>query len=133
MKCLVVESSPTVRRAMIRAVQPLGDVVLVVAERPHDAIASLENPFELILVGWSGDDLSAIELVRAAKEHEQQKDARIVIVTTRSLEQDVHLAIESGVDDYLLRPFAAETLTLRLERLLTPKDGEDDEPARQAA
>lgn len=82
------------------------------ARRLSAARALQDEPYDALLVDWQLPDGSGREWVAALR---RSGDARpILMLTARDLLQDRLAGLESGADDYLVKPFAPEELAARL-------------------
>ncbi len=73
---------------------------------------------DLILVDWNMPGQSGVSFVRRVRTEFAQRMIPIIMITARDHEQDKVLAFESGVDDYLTKPFKLRELLARVEALL---------------
>ena len=88
---------------------------------------------DLLVVDWDLPDLSGLELLRRLRKH---KFKQPVLMLTGHDEVDRKvLALESGADDYMVKPFSFDELQARIQALLrrstsAPADpGESGDPA----
>lgn len=88
---------------------------------------------DLLVVDWDLPDLSGLELLRRLRKH---KFNQPVLMLTGHDEVDRKvLALESGADDYMVKPFSFDELQARIQALLrrstsAPADpGESGDPA----
>ncbi|MGA8845856.1 MAG: response regulator [Nocardioides sp.] len=77
------------------------------AQKPDLAVLDLMMP------GVSG--LDAIRMMRAEPE---LVDLPIILLTARAQESDVEIGFDTGVDDYITKPFSPRELAARVEALL---------------
>ncbi len=61
------------------------------------------------------DGFSVLERVRA---HETLTDVPVLVLTSRSREEDVVQALETGADDFVAKPFSADELIIRVRKIL---------------
>ena len=83
----------------------------------QEARASLETPFQLIILDVGLPDMSGIDLCREIRETIGLKSA-ILILTSRDTELDKVLGLESGADDYVTKPFSMPELMARVRSML---------------
>lgn len=126
MRCLVVDPSPTIRRGALLALQQFEKVETVGGADPAAAMASIEPPLDLAVIGWSLEDDRGLDLVRALRAVPELDRIPIVVVSARSTHEDLRAARAAGATDYVLRPFTPDALAERLSRLVDP-------PAEQKA
>jgi DNA-binding NtrC family response regulator len=117
-RILIVEDEAALRDSLERLLRRAGHVVESCADLTC-ARARLSTPsLDLILTDLRLGDESGLDLVDAA--HAQCPAARLVMMTAFG---SVELAVEAmrrGADDFVEKPFRAEALLARLERLLEP-------------
>lgn len=124
MKCLVVESSTTTRRAIVRALRPLGCEEILEAATIEDGIASFDASVNLVIAGWEPPAMDGLGLARQLRARPDAASARILLVTTRNEKARVLEAIEARVDGYFLRPFSPDHLRERITALMAAEGGE---------
>jgi DNA-binding response OmpR family regulator len=125
---LVIEDDPAIRSAVQRSMTERGHVVsvaatgmagleLVLAERPDVVLLDLGLP--------DVDGLTIIAMVRAAST------VPIIVVTARDDAATIVTALDSGADDYVVKPFGAEQVGARMRAVLRRSAGaEESEPIR---
>ena len=69
---------------------------------------------DLILLDWMLPGLSGIELCRRWRAREETARTPIIMITARGEEADRVLGLESGADDYLVKPFSSRELVARI-------------------
>src|SRR6478736_7829326 len=70
-------------------------------------------PFDLILLDVMVPGVDGFTLCRAVRDTGANTDTPIVIITTRDAEADKVLGLESGADDYLVKPFGLREFIAR--------------------
>jgi DNA-binding response OmpR family regulator len=76
---------------------------------------ALRDTYDLIIVDWmlpGRDGLSICRAIRAARVH-----SAVLMLTARGQVEDRVAGLESGADDYLVKPFAFDELIARLHAL----------------
>jgi DNA-binding response OmpR family regulator len=58
------------------------------------------------------------QLLGAIREQDAWKDVPVLMLTAKSQEKDIVRALDSGADDYLVKPFKPEELRARIKRLV---------------
>jgi len=118
---MVVDDDRVVRRIVVAKLYGLGYEV----EEAEDGQAALEMleggevPDLLVLDGHM-PRMSGLQLVRALREHEDRTLALIPIImlTARQGERDIIEGLETGVDDYVIKPFSPDELAARVQTVL---------------
>ena len=82
-----------------------------------EALASIarQKP-DLILVDWNMPNMDGITLIR--KVRETDKGLPIIMVTTEAEKARVLEAVKAGVNNYVVKPFTAETLAEKITQTM---------------
>ena len=86
-----------------------GDEALVVVD---------ENPPDLILLDWMLPFTSGIEVCRQLRRRPDTRRTPIIMLTARGEEADKVRGLDSGVDDYVTKPFSPAELLARIRALI---------------
>jgi two-component system, OmpR family, phosphate regulon response regulator PhoB len=73
---------------------------------------------DLLILDWMLPDFSGIEICRQIKRDAKLKSIPVLMLTARSEEDDKIRGFETGVDDYVTKPFNNKELLLRVKSLL---------------
>lgn len=115
-KVLVVEDNPKVSRFLLRVLSDEG-LVADSCENGDDAVAQTKNGvYDLVILDWmlpNKDGLSVCRELRRAGNN-----VPILMLTARGEVRERVLGLESGADDYLVKPFEVEELVARIHALL---------------
>jgi two-component system phosphate regulon response regulator PhoB len=91
------------------------------------ATAISERVPDLILLDWMLPGSSGLELARRWRRDDLTRAVPIIMLTARGEENDRVSGLESGVDDYVVKPFSARELLARIKAVLRrSRDDEDD-------
>lgn len=77
-----------------------------------------EGKTDLILMDWMLPDTSGIELTRELKGDSLTADIPIIMLTAKGEEDDKIRGLESGVEDYITKPFSPRELLARIKVIL---------------
>jgi two-component system, chemotaxis family, chemotaxis protein CheY len=118
MKVLLVDDSGVMRKIIARGLNSLWIDEVIEA---GDGVEALEvfgdgAGFDLILTDWNMPRMNGLELVQNIRAAGHKLP--IMMVTTETEKEQVIKAIQAGVNDYLVKPFDQDMLTLKLERVL---------------
>jgi len=118
MKVLLVDDSGVMRKIIARGLNSLWVDEVVEAADGVEALKAFGDGsgFDLILTDWNMPNMSGLELIQAIRGAGHKLP--IMMVTTESEKSQVLLAIQAGVNDYLVKPFDQEMLQMKLERVL---------------
>ena len=121
---LIIDDIPEMRFSLRRQVGSLGCEHIVLSSTVKDALEKLESSaFDIILCDYylagGTDGQQFLEFVRG--RNIIGSGVLFVMVTGEKSYDSVVTAAECLPDDYLLKPFTADTLKMRIERLLDKK------------
>jgi DNA-binding response OmpR family regulator len=127
-RLLVVEDEPDLANAIARGLRRDGHAVDV-ALTAADADMKLRTAgYDLVCLDWSLPDGSGITLCRQLVSGElptlEGERPRILMLTARDGVEDRVTGLDSGADDYLVKPFAFAELSARVRALLRREDRE---------
>lgn len=115
MRVLIVEEQKVPRLLMARMLQRHYGAAIVEAETDEEARAAMEeSAFDLALVSAGPGGLELVRRLRASSR------VPIIVMTKKSLPEDVLEAIEAGADDVLLKPVPIAALLEKVPRHVRP-------------
>ena len=89
------------------------------SETGEEGIQSIKkNVPDLIILDWMLPDFSGIEVCKQIKKINKLKNIPVLMLTAKSEEEDKVRGFESGVDDYVTKPFSYKEILLRVKSLL---------------
>jgi two-component system response regulator PhoP len=118
---LVVEDESRLREHLRERLRENGHVVEVAADGEEGLYYGQEFPLDLAVIDIGLPKMSGLELVRRFRASDRHFP--ILILTARRNWQDKVEGLESGADDYLVKPFRFEELRARLNALLRRASG----------
>lgn len=120
MKFLVVDDSATMRRIVINSLQRIGFNDIVEA---NDGVEALDKvrAVDFIITDWNMPNMGGSEFTRAVRSNTDTKDVPIIMVTARSARDDILLAMEAGVDSYVVKPFTPQVLREKIDAVLAAR------------
>jgi len=126
-RILIVDDEPAIRDMVAFALRK-GEYEPVHAGDAREAAAAIsERVPDLILLDWMLPGSSGLELARRWRRDDLTRDVPIIMLTARGEENDRVSGLESGVDDYVVKPFSARELLARIKAVLRrSRDDEDD-------
>ncbi|MEM1437228.1 MAG: phosphate regulon transcriptional regulator PhoB [Pseudomonadota bacterium] len=124
---LIVEDEPDIREMLSFTLSRAGYDVWE-AETAEDAMTRLDGRLPgLLIIDWMLPGLSGIELVGRLRRDKLTADLPLMMVTAKGDEADKLRSFETGVDDYITKPFSPRELLARVKALLrrsgAPEDG----------
>jgi len=89
------------------------------SETGEEAIQNIKKKVpDLIILDWMLPDFSGIEVCKQIKKINKLKNIPVLMLTAKSEEEDKVRGFESGVDDYVTKPFSYKEILLRVKSLL---------------
>ena len=121
MKVLVVDDSATMRRIVVNTLQRLGYSDITEASDGAEALTHYDGTFDCVLTDWNMPNMGGLELVRELRGRVDGKDVKIIMITTRSVKEDILTAAQAGVNNYVVKPFTPEVLREKLDQVFAVK------------
>lgn len=119
LKILAVDDSATMRRIIINTLKRLGYTDIVEATDGRDAIAKLKvEAISFVITDWNMPEMDGLEFVSTIRSSERFKHLPVLMVTTRSVKEDIVEALKAGVNNYIVKPFTPDTLKQKIEQIL---------------
>ncbi len=122
MRLLIVEDEPDLAEAIARGLRRDGHAVDVALTATDANIKLRSAGYDLVCLDWTLPDGSGLELCRELISGElptlEGDRPRILMLTARDDVQDRVAGLDSGADDYLVKPFAMAELAARVRVLL---------------
>ena len=79
----------------------------------------LKNKYNLIIMDWMIPEVSGLDLISWVRKKDHiQYNTPILMVTAKSDPESVVLGLETGADDYMVKPFDFNVLRARVHNLL---------------
>ncbi|MGR3364440.1 MAG: phosphate regulon transcriptional regulator PhoB [Maritimibacter harenae] len=115
---LLVEDEPAQREILRYNLSSEGYDVSI-AENGDDAMVLVDEigP-DLILLDWMLPGVSGIEICRRVKTRRDTSDIPVIMLSARSDEMDRVRGLETGADDYMVKPFSVQELMARIRTQL---------------
>ncbi len=115
---LVVEDEAHIRELVCLHMQLEGYTCVPVADGRQALQIAGEQALDLIVLDLMIPGLDGLTVCRAIRREGLNRDVPILILTARREEADKVLGLESGADDYLVKPFSVRELVARVHALL---------------
>lgn len=115
---LVVEDDEAIRDMIVFNLERFGFRALEAGDCQTARVRIADDLPDLLLLDWMLPDMSGIELARSLRRDELTRELPIIMLTARSMEGDKVRGLDSGVDDYVTKPFGARELIARIHAVL---------------
>jgi two-component system phosphate regulon response regulator PhoB len=115
---LVVEDEPAQREVLAYNIRAEGYEV-VTAEAGDEALVVVrETPPDVIILDWMLPNVSGIEVCRQLKMSGDTARIPVIMLSARSEETDKVRGLETGADDYIVKPYSVAELLARVRTQL---------------
>ncbi len=119
MPILVVDDYNTMRRIIRNLLKQLGFENVDEAADGGEAFKKIqEKNFGLIISDWNMEPMTGIDLLKLVRADAKAKNTPFIMVTAESKPENVVVAKQAGVSNYIVKPFNAETLKTKLTSVL---------------
>jgi len=122
MKILVVDDFSTMRRIVKNILRQIGFSNIEEAEDGNGALARMrQDKYDLVISDWNMPNMSGLELLKAIRADSALKGVPVLMVTAEAKKENVLEAIKAGVNNYIVKPFTAEILREKIEKIFENK------------
>ena len=119
LKILIVDDFATMRKVIRNLLKQGGFENVVEAEDGVVALKVLKSqPVDFIISDWNMPNMSGLELLKAVRGDEELKELPFLMVTAEALKDNVVAAVKAGVSNYIVKPFTAEVLNEKIEKIV---------------
>jgi len=118
MKILVVDDFSTMRRIIKNLLRDLGFTNTAEADDGSTALPLLKNgDFEFLITDWNMPNVPGIELLKALRAEPSLAKLPVLMVTAEAKREQIIEAAEAGVNGYIVKPFTADTLKEKIDKI----------------
>ena len=111
---LIVEDEPSQREVLAYNLKAEGFEVITADNGDEALLLVEEQEPDLILLDWMMPNLSGIEVCRRLKSRRETRSIPILMLSARSEDVDKVRGLETGADDYLVKPYSVVELIARV-------------------
>lgn len=115
---LVVEDEPAQREVLAYNLEAQGFRVAQADNGEEALLMVAEAVPDLIVLDWMLPNVSGIEVCRRLKSRAETKGVPIIMLSARSEEVDLVRGLETGADDYVVKPYSVAELMARVRTQL---------------
>ncbi|SEQ17748.1 two-component system, chemotaxis family, response regulator CheY [Ectothiorhodospira magna] len=118
MKILIVDDFSTMRRIIKNLLRDLGYNNTAEADDGNTALPMLQNGnYDFLVTDWNMPGMPGIDLLRAVRADPRLKDMPVLMVTAEAKREQIVEAAQAGVNGYIVKPFTAETLKEKINKI----------------
>ena len=119
---LVVEDEADIRELICLHLSREGHTVESCANGAEALKRIADKTYDLLILDWMLPEKSGLEITKEVRKNHSYDSLGILMVTAKSTNADLILGLESGADDYLMKPFELSVLMARARALLRRKE-----------
>ena len=117
-KIFIIEDEPSIIQLVQHNLEKNGFIVSS-SVNGNDGLKELKKfQPDLLLLDWMLPDLSGIEICKNIRKDNSFKNLPVIMLTAKGEEEDKIKGLDSGVDDYLTKPFSFNELMARIKAVL---------------
>jgi len=118
MKILVVDDFSTMRRIVRNLLADLGYTNITEADDGKTAWPMLQaQAFDFVVTDWNMPGMTGIDLLRAIRGDERMTKLPVLMVTAEAQRDQIIAAAQAGVNGYIIKPFNANTLKEKIDKI----------------
>ena len=119
MNILIVDDYKTMLRIIRNLLKQLEFDNVEEASDGTEALAKLRaGNFGLVISDWNMEPMTGLELLKEVRADQRLKNLPFIMITAESKTENVVAAKQAGVSNYIVKPFNAETLREKIEKVL---------------
>lgn len=115
---LVVEDEDALSTLLQYNLDKEGYDVVVAADGEEALTLVSERLPDIIILDWMLPKISGIEVCRRLRQRSESRNVPIIMLTARGEESDRIRGLDTGADDYIVKPFAMSELSARIRAVL---------------
>ena len=124
MKVLIVDDHKTMLRIVRNLLSQISISDVDEASDGQDALQKLaRNKYDLVLSDWNMMPMTGLQLLQYVRTDStyEHKHVPFIMITAESRPENVMEAKQAGVDNYIIKPFNAETLETKIKSVMIRK------------
>lgn len=118
MRILIVDDFATMRRIVRNILKQLGYTNAEDADDGTSALALLKSEkFDFVITDWNMPKMTGLDLLKSIRSDPNLKNIPVLMVTAEALQENIVAAAKAGVNDYVVKPFDAQTLKGKIDKI----------------
>ena len=115
MRILIVDDYSTMLRILRNLLRQLELNNVDEAQNGEEALFKLrKETFDLVISDWNMQPMTGIDLLRQVRADAKLRSIPFIMVTAESKTENVIVAKQAGVSNYIVKPFNADTLKMKI-------------------
>ena len=122
MKILVVDDFSTMRRIVKGLLAELGYTDVTEADDGNTALPLLKaGGIDFLITDWNMPGMPGLELLKAVRGDAKLAKLPVLMLTAEAKREQIIEAAQAGVSGYVIKPFTAQTLKEKIDKILASK------------
>ncbi len=122
MKILVVDDFSTMRRIVMGLLKELGYNDVTEADDGNTALPLLKaGGFDFLITDWNMPGMPGLDLLKAVRGDAKLAKLPVLMLTAEAKREQIIEAAQAGVSGYVIKPFTAQTLKEKIDKILASK------------
>lgn len=117
-KILVVEDEESIATMIAYNLEKEGFKVETVGDGEEALLVIAERKPDLVILDWMLPSISGVEVCERLRKKEETANLPIMMLTARGEEADRIQGLDTGADDYMIKPFSPKVLIARINAVL---------------
>jgi two-component system chemotaxis response regulator CheY len=119
MNILIVDDYKTMLRIVRNLLKQLGFENVDEATDGGTALQKLrDRPYDMVISDWNMEPMTGLQLLKEVRADAKLKSLPFLMITAESKPENVIEAKKAGVNNYIVKPFNADTLKTKLSSVL---------------
>lgn len=119
LRFLVVDDFSTMRRIIKNLLNDLGYQNVAEADDGTTALPILQaGEIDFLITDWNMPGMAGLDLLKAVRSDPKLARIPVLMLTAESKREQIIEAAQAGVSGYVIKPFTAETLKEKLDKIL---------------
>lgn len=117
---LIVDDQTTMLRIIRNMLQQIGFKNIHDTTSGETAIEISQNTaFDLIISDWNMEPITGLDFLKAVRASPKTQHTPFIMVTAENKIENIVIAKQAGVNNYIVKPFSQETLRGKIEQVLS--------------
>lgn len=118
MRILIVDDFSTMRRIIRNLLSDLGFKNIEEADDGNTALPLLKaGGFDFLITDWNMPGMQGIDLLKEVRKDPNLSGMPVMMVTAQAKKEEIVMAAQAGVNGYVVKPFTADTLKEKIEKI----------------
>jgi DNA-binding response OmpR family regulator len=117
-RILIIEDEEDIRELLKFNLAGRGFEVKTASTGEEGLLAIKDAPFDLLILDWMLPGVSGVQVAKVARGMENGKNMTMLMLTAKSEPENIIEGLESGADDYMVKPFDTNVLWARVSALM---------------